>query len=166
MKKMILILNGSPKAGGNTEMLIGWISEAAKKAGSEVGIVRISSLKFKACGCTSCRMCQDSDKYECAINDDARPVLAKMTEADVIVMATPLYFFSASAQLKAMVDRMFSLYKWDNETDAFTSPLKGKTLALVASAYESAGLEEIRDRHLFPGLVQAVSFIAGCNKDY
>jgi multimeric flavodoxin WrbA len=105
--------------------------------------VRISSLKFKACGCTSCRMCQESDEYQCAINDDARPVLTKMVEADVILMATPLYFFAASAQLKVIMDRMFSLYKWDNESDLFTSPLKGKTLALVASAYESDGLDAL-----------------------
>jgi multimeric flavodoxin WrbA len=66
-----------------------------------------------------------------------------MTRADVIVMATPLYFFAASAQLKVVIDRMFCLYKWDNEADTFTSPLKGKTLVLLASAYEDVGLDAL-----------------------
>jgi multimeric flavodoxin WrbA len=66
-----------------------------------------------------------------------------MAEVDLIVMATPLYFFSASAQLKLIFDRMFSLYKWDNKANTFTSPLKGKTLVLLASAYEDVGLDAL-----------------------
>jgi multimeric flavodoxin WrbA len=66
-----------------------------------------------------------------------------MAEADVIVLATPLYFFSASAQLKIVMDRMFSLYKWDNSTDTMDTILKGKTLVLLASAYEDIGLEAL-----------------------
>jgi multimeric flavodoxin WrbA len=77
------------------------------------------------------------------IDDEAKPVLGRMASADVIVMATPLYFFSASAQLKAVVDRMFSLYKWNNEKNTFESPLRGKTMILLASAYEDTGLDAL-----------------------
>ena len=77
------------------------------------------------------------------IEDEAKPVLAKMALADIIVMATPLYFFSASAQLKLVLDRMFSLYKWDNKAKTMNTVLKGKTLVLIASAYEDAGLEAL-----------------------
>jgi len=66
-----------------------------------------------------------------------------MADADVIVMATPLYFFSMSAQLKLVFDRIFSLYKWDNKADTMTTPLRGKTLILMASAYEDVGLKEL-----------------------
>jgi multimeric flavodoxin WrbA len=141
MAKKILILNGSPKKDGNTAALTGWFADAARSNGADVEVINTAFLKYKHSGCLSCRACQSSDAFECAIDDDARPVLKKMARADVIVMATPLYFFSASAQLKIMIDRMFSLYKWDNRTDTFNSPLKGKMLVLLASAYESSGLD-------------------------
>jgi multimeric flavodoxin WrbA len=143
MTKKILILNGSPKKNGNTAMLVKWFVEGARTKGAQVEIVHTAFLKYKTTGCLSCRRCQTNKKYECVIDDEAKPVLARMAEVDLIVMATPLYFFSASAQLKLIFDRMFSLYKWDNKVDTFTSPLKDKTLVLLASAYENVGLEAL-----------------------
>ncbi|MFA6142076.1 MAG: flavodoxin family protein [Candidatus Omnitrophota bacterium] len=143
MAKKILVLSGSPKKNGNTATLVGWFAEGARSKGAEVEVVDTAFLKYKSTGCTSCRACQRSDKYECAIDDEAKPILAKMADADVIVMATPLYFFAMSAQLKLITDRMFSLYKWDNEADTMETPLKGKTLILIASAYEDIGLKEL-----------------------
>jgi multimeric flavodoxin WrbA len=141
MAKKILILSGSPKKNGNTAMLVEWFSEAARAQGAEVEVVLTAFLNYKANGCTSCRACQNLEQYECVIDDEARPILARMPLADVIVLATPLYFFSASAQLKLITDRMFSLYKWNNESGSFSSPLKGKTLVFLGSAFEDAGLD-------------------------
>ncbi|MCB4791599.1 MAG: flavodoxin family protein [Elusimicrobia bacterium] len=140
MAKKILILSGSPKKNGNTASLIEWFSEGARSKGSKLEVIQTAFLKTRANGCLSCRKCQKLDKYECAVNDDIKPVLAKMLEADVIVMATPLYFFGASAQIKMVFDRMFCLYKWDNDAGTMKTPLKGKTLVVIASAYEDAGL--------------------------
>ncbi len=144
MTKKIIILSGSPKKNGNTATLVDWFAEGARSKGARVEIVRAASLKFKSAGCTSCRSCQKLDKYECVIDDEARPVLAGMAGADVIVMATPLYFFSASAQLKLVFDRMFSLYKWDNKAGTMKTPLTGKTLVLIASAFEDVGLDALQ----------------------
>ena len=141
MAKKILILSGSPKKNGNTAMLVKWFTEGARSKGAQVDVAHTAFLKYKSTGCTSCRTCQKLDKYECVIDDDAKPVLAKMAKVDVIVMATPLYFFSASAQIKLVFDRMFSLYKWDNEAKTMETPLKGKILVLIASAYEDVGLD-------------------------
>jgi multimeric flavodoxin WrbA len=143
MAKKILILSASPKKDGNTAVLVDWFTEGARSKGAEVETVRTAFLKYKSFGCTSCRGCQKLDKYECVIDDEAKPVLAKMAEVDVIVMATPLYFFAMSAQLKLVFDRMFSLYKWDNQAGTMETPLKGKTLVLIASAYEEAGLDAL-----------------------
>ena len=143
MAKKILILSGSPRKTGNTSVLVEAFVEGAGAVGIETEVIRTAFLKYKAAGCTSCRKCQKIDKYECVIDDGARPVLAKMLDADAIVFATPLYFFSASAQLKIIIDRMFSLYKWDNEKDTVETPLKGKTLVLLASAYEDIGLDAL-----------------------
>ncbi len=141
MPKKILILSGSPLKKGNTARLIDWFSEGASSEGAKIEVVHAASLKLKIRGCISCRRCQKADKYGCVVKDDANPVLRKMANADVIVMATPLYFFSASAQLKQIVDRMFSLYKWDNQAAKMNTVLKGKTLVLMLSAYENTGLQ-------------------------
>jgi multimeric flavodoxin WrbA len=143
MPKKILILNGSPKKNGNTAMLVDWFCKGAASKGAEIEIVRTAFLKYKTTGCISCRACQKSDKYECSINDEAKPVLAKMADVDVIVFATPLYFFSMSAQIKLIFDRMFSLYKWDNDAGTMETPLKGKTLVLLGSAFEEMGLDAL-----------------------
>lgn len=143
MAKRILILLGSPKKDGNTAILVNWFCEGLKAGNAGIEIVNTAFLKYKSNGCTSCRACQKIKEYECVINDEATPVLKKMAEADIIAMATPLYFFSASAQLKLIFDRMFSLYKWDNDTGVMQTVLKGKTLVLIASAFEDAGLDAL-----------------------
>lgn len=143
MSKKILVLSASPKKDGNTAHLVGWFVEGARAKGADVEVVRTAFLKYKSCGCNACRACQKLEKYECVVDDGAKPVLAKMAKADVIVMATPLYFFSASAQLKLIFDRMFSLYKWDNVSGTMRTILKGKTLILIASAFEETGLDAL-----------------------
>ena len=144
MPEKILILNGSPKKDGNTAALAEWFAEGACAKGARVEIIRAADLKLKYSGCTSCRACQKMKEYGCVIKDDLQPVLRKMARADVVVMATPLYFFGASAQLKAVFDRMFSLYKWDNAAGTMKTVLKGKKFILLASAYEDVGLDALK----------------------
>lgn len=143
MPKKILIFSGSPKKDGNTVSLVNWFSEGAVSVGAEVEIIHAAFLKTKSGGCTSCRKCQQIKEYKCVIDDDISAALAKVPKADVIVMATPLYFFSASAQLKMVFDRMFSLYKWDNQAKTMETCLKGKTFVLIASAFEDVGLDSL-----------------------
>jgi len=137
------MLSGSPKKNGNTAALIEWFTEGAASQGARVERVDTAFLKYKFPGCTSCRLCQKQEAYRCVIDDDAQLVLRKMAAVDVLVMATPLYFFAASAQLKVIMDRMFSLYKWDNAAGTMKSVLTGKTLVLLASAYEDVGLDTL-----------------------
>lgn len=143
MSKKILVISGSPVKNGNTATLINWVAAGARAKGAQVEIIRAAFLKYKTNGCLSCRRCQKTAVYECVINDDAKQVLVKMNEAEVIVMATPLYFYGPSAQLKLVMDRMFSLFKWDNKNDTMTTRLTGKTFVLVASAYENIGLKDL-----------------------
>jgi multimeric flavodoxin WrbA len=138
--KKILILNGSPKKNGNTAKLISWFSEEARSKGARVKVVRAVSLTSKVNGCMACRACQRNDKYECVINDDIKDVLKKMKKADLVVFASPLYFYGPSAQLKLVIDRMFSLYKLDG-----TSPMNGKAMGLILSAYEDIGLKVVEE---------------------
>jgi multimeric flavodoxin WrbA len=141
MAKKILIINGSPKKDGNTAQLVAWFAEGCRSKGAAIEFITAAALRREAVGCTSCRACQKLSGYECVIDDEVSSVLKKMITADVIVMATPLYFFSVSAQLKTIVDRMFSLYKWDNAAGTMETCLKGKMLVLLASAFEAVGLD-------------------------
>ncbi len=143
MAKKILVLNGSPVKNGNTAILVKWFVEGALAKGADVEIVNAAFLKYKSNGCISCRKCQNIKEYICVIKDEAQPVLEKMAKADAIVMATPLYFYAPSAQLKLVMDRMFSLYKWDNKAGTMKTPLKGKIFALIASAFEDVGLDNL-----------------------
>ncbi|MFH1412253.1 MAG: flavodoxin family protein [Candidatus Omnitrophota bacterium] len=141
--KKILILNGSPKKNGNTVRLVEWFADGARSHSGKVEIIHASSLNSKTNGCLSCRKCQKIKKFECVINDDVKEVLKKMAKTDAVVFATPLYFYGPSAQLKLVIDRMFSLYKWDNTTDTFVSPMSGKSIFLLLSAYEDVGLKTV-----------------------
>ena len=143
MKKSILVVSGSPQKKGNTAALVEWFAEGARSNGAAVEILDAGAFKSKINGCQACRACQTREQYGCVYKDDVKLTLDKMIKADVIVMATPLYFFSASAQIKAVFDRMFSLYKWDNEAGTMRTALKGKTFAVIASAYEEEGFEAL-----------------------
>ena len=144
MPKKILILFGSPIKNGNTAKLVEWFCRGVNSRKAEVEVINTGLLKYKVNGCISCRKCQKLKAYACVIKDGAEPVWSKMAEADVIVMATPLYFYGPSAQLKLIIDRMFSLYKWDNQANTMTTVLAGKTLVLLASAFEDIGLDILK----------------------
>jgi multimeric flavodoxin WrbA len=144
MSKTILMISGSPKKDGNTHALMTWFQEGARAGGATVEVVRAADLKVRHPGCTSCRACQKNREYGCVVKDDLSGLIQKMIGADVIVMATPLYFFAMSAQIKMVMDRMFSLYKWDNDANTMATVLKGKTLMLMASAYEDVGLRDLQ----------------------
>ena len=100
--KKVLILSGSPRRGGNSDLLCDEFARGAAEAGHRVEKIRVADKKVA--GCLACYYCR-SHGDECAIRDDMVEVLQKMIEADVIVLASPVYFYSIDAQLKAVIDR-------------------------------------------------------------
>lgn len=99
MNKKVLILSGSPRKGGNSDLLCGEFARGAQENGNEVEIIRVAAKKIAPCsGCYYCR----AHNGECAHKDDMAEVLQKMIDADVIVMVSPVYFYSIDAQLKAV----------------------------------------------------------------
>ena len=106
MSKKVLIISSTPRKGGNSDILCDAFAEGAKEAGNEVEKMRIADLKIGYC--TGCYACQKTGK--CAIKDDAKKVVDKMMAADVIVLASPVYFYSICAQLKALIDRTVVVY--------------------------------------------------------
>lgn len=98
----ILILSGSPRKGGNTELLV----EAFEKGASQNHHVEIVSIRdYKIIPCLGCNACFKSEGNSCAQKDDMTVIYEKMTKADMLVIASPVYFYGLSAQLKAIIDR-------------------------------------------------------------
>lgn len=102
MGKKVLILSGSPRKGGNSDVLCDQFAKGATESGNQVEKIRVSEKKIGFCfGCYYC----SNHGGECVQKDDMAQVLQKMIDADVIVLASPVYFYSIDAQLKALIDR-------------------------------------------------------------
>ncbi len=99
--KKVLILSGSPRVGGNSDLLCDEFMRGAKESGNEVS--KINVAQKKVAGCLGCYRCKESGK--CVFQDDMAEILQQMIEADVLVLASPVYFYSISSQLKAVIDR-------------------------------------------------------------
>lgn len=100
MSKKVLILSGSPRKGGNSDLLCDEFLRGARESGNEVEKIFLRSKKVAPCN--ACYACKNGP---CAIKDDMAEILEKMLAADVIVMASPVYFYSIDAQMKAVIDR-------------------------------------------------------------
>lgn len=133
MGKKIMILSGSPRKKGNINTLVEWFVEGARNAGAELELVDVTALNYKHNGCIACRGCQKSEKYQCVVIDEAQPILARIPEADVLVFATPVFFFGPSAQLKVFMDRMYSLAKFNYATGEVRHNLSHLRLGLIAT---------------------------------
>ncbi|MBR3667808.1 MAG: flavodoxin family protein [Ruminococcus sp.] len=109
MSKKVLIISSSPRITGNSARLALSFAEGAKVAGNEVEFV---SLRDKQIGfCKGCFACQETQR--CVIHDDADTIREKMLTADVLVFATPIYYYEMSGQLKTMLDRGNPLFTAD-----------------------------------------------------
>ena len=119
-----LILSGSPRKGGNTELLV----EAFTKGASQKHHVEIVSVRdYKVNPCMGCNACFKSDSNTCVQNDDMMAIYEKMAKADMLVIASPVYFYGISAQLKAVIDRFHNPIR-----DSFH--IKKMALLLVGAA--------------------------------
>lgn len=102
MSKKILILSGSPRRGGNSDLLCDEFLRGARESGHEAEKIFLRDKKIAPCN--ACYYCTKNGG-NCAIRDDMAEVLDQMQAADVIVMASPVYFYSIDAQMKAVIDR-------------------------------------------------------------
>jgi len=120
----ILILSGSPRKGGNTELLV----EAFVKGASQKHHVEVVSVRdYKVNPCVGYNVCFKSKDNTCVQKDDMTIIYEKMAHADMLVIASPVYFYGLSAQLKTVIDRCHNPIR-----DTF--PIKKMVLLLVGAA--------------------------------
>lgn len=106
MGKSVLILSASPRRGGNSESLAAAFAKGAEEAGNQVETVYLREKQLSFCrGCLACQK-----THHCVIRDDGEALAQKMAAAQVLVFATPVYYYSVSGQLKTMLDRSNPLY--------------------------------------------------------
>lgn len=131
--KKILIISSSPRKNANSDLLC----NEFKKGASEVGhIVEKISLQDKNINfCKACYACKKLKK--CIQKDDVNEILEKMQEADVLVFATPVYFYSMCGQMKTLIDRTVPLYEKMNNKDIY--------IIATAADTESTNLERTMD---------------------
>ncbi len=101
----ILVLNGSPRKGGNTEMLVNAFKNGAEQKGHEVEVVYVQGKNIK--GCMACDACKKTGV--CVQKDDMADVLKSAREADALVVASPMYFYGLTGQLKCCYDRLYAM---------------------------------------------------------
>jgi multimeric flavodoxin WrbA len=128
-KKVVTILLGSPRVGGNSDKLAEAFADEAKKKGYEVRTSRLAQMNLK--GCNDCRKCWSGGKH-CVLDDDMDKIYADLEAADVIVFATPLYYFSWSTQIKPIWDRLLPY-----GMPGAKCSVKGKKAVLLSAAGDS-----------------------------
>jgi len=104
----ILVLSGSPRKNGNTERLMSAFVDGATAVGKTVKTFCVAGLKIG--GCRGCDYCKTNNGI-CVQTDDMPPILDELRKADALVLASPVYYFNVTAQLKLAIDRFFALPK-------------------------------------------------------
>lgn len=103
----ILVLNGSPRPKGNTKQMIEAFQEGAAASGHQVDIVDVCQKRIA--GCLACEYCHTKGNGTCIQKDDMLGVYKLLHEADMLVIASPIYYHGISGQLKCVLDRFYSV---------------------------------------------------------
>jgi multimeric flavodoxin WrbA len=120
---LVVILKASPRAGSNSSRLAEELAAGAKSAGGTVKEFSLHTMDLRACD--GCDACQNPQGSGCVIDDDMQLIYPFLRQATAIVLATPVYWFTFTAQLKLAIDRFYALESLDGHG------LKGKSMVLV-----------------------------------
>lgn len=141
MSKHILILTGSPRQGGNSDLMADAFIRGAESAGHQITKIQTAQLKIN--GCTACECCYSSDGKACAQDDDFNQVARAMEQADAIVFSTPIYWFTFPTYLKAVIDKFYSFLMGEKQL-----PIRESMLLVCGEMEESS---------IFDGIINSYS---------
>ncbi|HEX9915310.1 MAG TPA: flavodoxin family protein [Candidatus Bathyarchaeia archaeon] len=139
--KRILILTASPRNNGNSTILALKAAEGVKAAGGEADVVPLGKLKIAPCN--ACDACRAKPETGCVIKDDMQPLYQKISEAQGVIFATPVYWFNVSAQMKLFIDRTYAVHGEDGYA------LTGKDIGVILTyededVFASGGINALR----------------------
>ena len=121
----IIAINGSPRKNWNTDTLLRDVLSGAAAAGAETEMVYLYELNF--CGCKSCMACKlkkEPRPDRCVLRDDLAPVLARVHEADAVVLGSPIYFSEVTGEMRSFFERFLFQYLNYDDYDKPLSPAK------------------------------------------
>jgi multimeric flavodoxin WrbA len=144
MSKKVLILSASPRKGGNSDLLCDQFMLGVKEADNHVEKIFLRDKKINYC--TGCGVCQGNGG-KCVQKDDMAKILDKMIAADVIVMATPVYFYTMNAQMKTLIDRSCARY----------TEIRNKDFYFIVAAADSSKLAMERTLEGFRAFTSCLS---------
>lgn len=130
----ILVLNGSPHKNGNTAAMVAAFAEGARAAGNDVTVVEIAHLGIS--GCRACEHCHTVTLGECIIRDDMQQLYPLLQAADMLVLASPIYYFGYTAQLQAAIHRTYALGPLTNLKKAALMLSSGSDDVYEGAVYE------------------------------
>ena len=102
----IIVLNGSPRPSGNTKAMISAFTEGAERAGHEVTVFDVCRMNIK--GCLACEYCHTKAFRQCVQKDDMQKIYPVLDEAEMIVLASPIYYHGLSGQLQSTINRIYA----------------------------------------------------------
>lgn len=142
MVKQVIIAVGSPRKNGNCSVLAEQAAMGVRACGAKTEIIHLHQLKIQPC--TACDACQTATDTECIIDDELTSLLPRLRQADALIIASPVYWFTFSAQTKLFIDRAFYAL---NGPDGHT--LKGKPIGLIMTyadvdAFKSGAVNALR----------------------
>ena len=108
----ILVLNGSPRQNGNTAAMVEAFVKGASENGHNITVVPV--CKKKISGCLACEYCHTKGNGKCVQNDDMQEIYPVLEEAEMIVLASPIYYHSLTGQLQCAINRIYALDKPKN----------------------------------------------------
>jgi multimeric flavodoxin WrbA len=151
MGKQVLILKGSPRLNGNSAILAEQTADGARQAGALVDVFYLEGMNISPC--TACEACHTGEP-ECIIEDDMRSLYPKLRLADAIIIASPVYWFTMSAQTKLVIDRWYALEQKGGNA------LKGKKIGIILT-YGDTNLETSGGVHAVGSFESMFAYI-GC----
>ncbi len=140
MGKNIIILNGSPRMRGNTAMLCDALTEGAKSAGHAV--VRFDLQRMDIRGCLGCVKGGGDAANPCVQKDDMALIYPAYTAADIVVLASPMYYWGVSGQLKTAFDRLFAVAECN---PGYANPRKECALVMAAEGDSAENWKPVLD---------------------
>ncbi len=145
--KVVTIL-GSPRKQGNSSSIARAFSEKAQSLGAEVSTYHLNTMRFK--GCQGCMVCKETLEH-CVLRDDLTGVLDAIHGADVLVMASPVYYHNVSGQFKTFLDRTFSFLKpnFFGRPDPYRLPPGKKALLIFSQGQGEEAYQYLTEQYAF-----------------
>ncbi len=164
MKRYVLVMKGSPRRHGNSALLAGRLVEGARSVAAHVESITVNDMNIRPC--QACNRCRETGGT-CVVRDDMQLLYPKITRADALVIVSPIYWYSVTAQTKLWIDRCYALVM-DPTGDRMAGKDFGAILTYAQPDIERSGaanalgmLNDIFERGHRVGIVHGSAYVAG-----